>query len=427
MTKMTKMTKFNSLIAALILQLPAHAVYGQQPCDKTPEESLQQAAVILNEQKSKDLWNVTLNAPLIIIDHIENKMYFTAIEDGEVQPFREEEWNNKVTLANSFSEYEGKRYVTIIHAALANATCEQRINILAHEIFHLHQNSLGIENTMSANYHIDEVEGRALLQIEMKALQQALDGNLSGLFDALCVRAYRQSLYPDNNEDLYELNEGLAEYTGAKLSGANMKEYAKARLTYDIKRGYANAFAYFTGSSYACILDQLYPTWRYDKDLSKGMTYLIKKVRPEYAVAIDDAHLRKLLGGYDYDGILSGEREELKSFGNIAAFEDLIKPGTAKLRIINRGNFNLSYNPNDRIITLSDGATLLRNITIMAELGEIKVTSGIVRPNDWSTLYLLPPQKIEGNLIKGDDYEIRLNQGWRMIEKDGLHEIVKES
>lgn len=418
------MRKFNLLIVVSILQLFSLAVYGQQPREKTLEESLQQTAKILNEQKSKELWNISLNASIIIIDHFENKMYFASIEDGKSQLFNEESWDNKVPLANSFFEYEGKRYVTLIHAALMNTTCEQRVNILSHEIFHLYQNSLGIENVLSANYHIDEVQGRALLQIEMKALQQALGGDLSSLYNALYIRAYRQSLYPDNNEDLYELNEGLAEYTGVKLSTTNMREYIINRLEYNIKSGYMNAFGYFTGSAYACILDDLYPQWRYDKDLGKGMIYLINKSHPEYAIIIDDTYLSELLNKYNYDKILSDEGEELKSFGNIAHFEELLKSETTKLCITNN-RINFTYNPNDRVITLPN-AVLLRNMTIKAEWGQINVKSGIVRLNDWSAFYLLPPQKIAANKAEGDSYEIILNQGWKIIEENGIYRMIKE-
>jgi hypothetical protein len=111
-----EMKKINMLITALLL---AYAVSAQKlPCEKTMEQSLQQTAEILNKSESLLLWNVPLNASIIIIDHFENKMYFTAIENGEVQPVKEEEWNNKVPLANSFFDYEGKRYVTIYYCPL---------------------------------------------------------------------------------------------------------------------------------------------------------------------------------------------------------------------------------------------------------------------------------------------------------------------
>lgn len=412
------------VLTAIILQFLAYNVYGQQyPCEKSMEETLQQTAEILSKPESKKLWGVSLDAPIIIIDHFDNKMFFTAIENGNIKLVKEEVWDNKVPLANSFFEYEGKKYVTIIHAALMNTPCEQRVNLLTHEIFHLHQKSLGIINQVSANYHMDEVEGRVLLQIEMANLQRALDGDSQSLNDALYIRAYRQRLYPNNNEDLYELNEGLAEYTGVKISTTNMREYLKERLNYDISRGYTNAFGYFTGAAYATLLDKLYPEWKSDKDLSKGMIYLIKKSNPQYSFTIDDAYLKEILNKYNYNKILSDEKEELKSFGDIGQFEELLKPETTKLLITN-SKINFTYNPHDRVITIGD-AVLLRNMTLTGEWGHIKVKKGIVRLNNWSAFYLLPPKKITENIVEGEDYIIEINEGWKVVENGGIYQIQK--
>ncbi|MFV0398137.1 MAG: hypothetical protein ACK5JU_09005, partial [Bacteroidales bacterium] len=323
-----------------------------------------------------------------------------------------------------YFDYNDQRYVTIVHAALMNSPCEQRVNLLCHEIFHTYQQSLGIDNQHSANYHMDEVQGRALLRIEMNALQQVISGELASLKDALLARAYRQSLYPNNNEDLYELNEGLAEYTGVKLSIENTREYIKSRLNYDIRRGYTNAFGYFTGSAYATILDDIYPQWRYDRDLSKGLIYLIKKVRPQYATEIDKSELDNLLIKFAYTQILANEKKELNGFGDIDKFKDLLKPESSKLRISNQ-KINFTYNPHDRVISLGD-AVLLRNMTITGEWGQINSKNGIVRLNNWSALYLLPPSTITPNIIQGDHYEIRLNRGWVVSVKNGIYEIIKE-
>lgn len=417
------MRKLSLLITALLFV--SSVGYGQdQHHDQSIKEVLQQAANVLNKPESRELWNVALNAPIIIIDSEQDKMYLTGIKDGKVEDLDQMQWDKKVPFANSFCEYNGKRYVTIIQNAILNAPSDRQINLISHEIFHLHQNSLGILNSVSSNSHIDESRGRALLQIEMKALQSAIAGDADQLLKALYIRAYRQSLYPNNNEDLYELNEGLAEYTGAKLSMTNMNEYITNRLNYDISRGYANAFGYITGSAYATILDGLYPKWRYDSDLSRGLIYLIKKRDPQYDVLVDDAKLNKLLIEYDYDKILAAEEAELKTFGNLFSFEELLKPETSKVSIPNDG-VSFTYNPNDRLISLGD-AVLLRNFALKGEWGQINVKNGIVRLNNWSAFYLLPPQNIGANIVEGDDYQISLNQGWKMAEKDGIYTMIKE-
>lgn len=416
------MKKICLIITALVM---AYSVVAQDlPYKETMEESLQQIAEVLNKPESKQLWSISLNAPILLIDHLKNKMYITAIDSGKIQSLKEEVWDNKVPLANSIFDYKGGKYVTIIHAAFMNTSCEGRINLLSHEIFHLHQNELGIKNTISVNYHMDEVQGRALLQIEIKALQHALEHDTVGLYEALYIRAYRQSLNPSNNEDLYELNEGLAEYTGVKLSAANMTEYVKNRLNYNIKRGYTNAFGYLTGSAYATLLDDLYPQWKKDKDLNRGMIFLLKKVMPKYEVPIDEPELKRILDKYNYDLLLTNEKEEERSFGDITLYENLLKPWTSKICITNN-RINFTYNPQDRVIALSS-AILLRNMTLTTEWGQVNAKSGIVRLNDWTAFYLLPPKEISSNIIKGEEYEIKLNSGWKIIEENKIYKIVGE-
>jgi hypothetical protein len=413
------------LAAIAILQLLPFVSYGQRNiCEMTLEESLQQVAETLNKPESKALWNLALNAPIILVDHFNNKVFFTAVENGTVQALREEAWDERVPLANSFFEYEGKKHVIIIHAAFMNAPCEERINLLSHEIFHLYQNSLGIKNEASVNYHMDEAQGRALLQIEMKALQQFLSGNTGSLSDALHIRAYRQRLYPENNEDMYELNEGLAEYTGIRLSMPDLREYVKQRLNYDIARGYTNAFGYHTGAAYAIVLDELYPEWRQDRELTQGLVHLIGKAQPQYVATPDENTIAQLLAQYHYASIVANEEAELHSFGDIAQFQALLKPETPKLRLTNQ-NIHFTYNPNDRVISLND-AVLLRNMTVAGEWGQATVKSGIVRLNNWSAFYLLPPTGITANIIQGDHYEMKLNPGWKVVEEKGIYEIRKE-
>ena len=412
--------------AAIVSFLSVGCLFAQPepPCAKTILETLEQTAQLLNKKTSVDLWRVQLNAPVVIVNPAENKMYFTAIANGKVEPLKEEAWDNKVPLANSFYEYNGKKYVTIIENALQYAPCNDRVNLLAHEIFHLHQNSLGINNTASNNFHIDGVSGRALLQIEMAALQKALTGDMQSLYNALYVRKYRQSLSTDNNEDMYELNEGLANYTGIKLAIPDPRTEVTDALNYTISRGYANAFAYATGAAYALILDSISPAWRYDTDLLKGLPYLFAKHDKKYDITVTDDYVNRLLADNNFDAILAKEQEELKSFGDVDAFRSLLLPETSKVFIPNNG-VNFTYNPNDRIISLND-AVLLRNLTLKGEWGSAKITSGIVRLNNWSAFYLLPPTEVNGNNAKGDNYEISLNDGWKLVEEENTWQIVSE-
>ena len=101
----------------------------------------------------------------------------------------------------------------------------------------------------------------------------------------------------------------------------------------------------------------------------------------------------------------------------------MLKPETTKLLITN-SRINFTYNPHDRVITIGD-AVLLRNMTLTGEWGHIKVKKGIVRLNNWSAFYLLPPKKITENIVEGDDYIIQINDGWKVVENGGIYQIEK--
>ena len=51
---------------------------------------------------------------------------------------------------------------------------------------------------------------------------------------------------------------------------------------------------------------------------------------------------------------------------------------------------------------------------------------GIVRLNNWSAFYLLPPKRVLENIVEGENYQIHLNQGWRAVEKEGIYVLEKE-
>ena len=65
-------------------------------------------------------------------------------------------------------------------------------------------------------------------------------------------------------------------------------------------------------------------------------------------------------------------------------------------------------------------------MTLTTEWGQVNAKSGIVRLNDWTAFYLLPPKEISSNVIKGDEYEIELNRGWKIIEENKIYKIVRE-
>src|SRR5262249_48993086 len=118
----------------------------------------------------------------------------------------------------------------------------------------------------------DTLNGRIWLQMEWRALERALRqaGPSRGrsIKDALLFRAYRRSLFANSGqtENNLELNEGLAEYTGMKLSSESIEELAvRADQSIGDARQtptFARSFAYVSGPAYGALLDMTRKPWR---------------------------------------------------------------------------------------------------------------------------------------------------------------------
>jgi hypothetical protein len=149
---------------------------------------------------------------------------------------------------------------------------QSRERLLLHECFHRLQEKLGLPARDAVNSHLDTLDGRIWIQMEWRALERALrvtgpDRN-AAIRDALLFRNYRRSLFPDSavNENALEINEGLAEYTGVKLSSADLQESAvRANIILRQARNnptFARSFAYISGPAYGVLLDLSGRPWR---------------------------------------------------------------------------------------------------------------------------------------------------------------------
>ncbi|MFQ5637865.1 MAG: hypothetical protein ACE5IR_07690 [bacterium] len=100
----------------------------------------------------------------------------------------------------------------------------ERASLIVHELFHRIQDKIGLPAKNPTNNHLDEKDGRILIQLEWQALKQALnetgEKQIEDIKSALIFRELRRKIYlnADSLERCLELNEGLAEYTGVKLS-----------------------------------------------------------------------------------------------------------------------------------------------------------------------------------------------------------------
>src|SRR5713226_2210476 len=134
--------------------------------------------------------------------------------------------------------------------------------------------SCGIASKMklvSPVLDLDTRDGRLWLQLEWRALAAALTSRgkqrRRAIADALLFRAYRRAIFPQaaSEECEMELHEGLAEYTGVKLSGStNLAQYVVDKNLKEAtsNQTFVRSFAYATGPAYGILLDGTGTNWR---------------------------------------------------------------------------------------------------------------------------------------------------------------------
>src|SRR5205085_11115944 len=164
---------------------------------------------------------------------------------------------------------------------------QPRERLLLHECFHRLQERLGLPARDAVNAHLDTLNGRIWIQMEWRALERALresgPARNTAIADALLFRSYRRSLFPDaaKNENALEMNEGLAEYTGVKLSSADLQEtVVRADLILRQPRNnqtFARSFAYVSGPAYGALLDLSGKPWRASVSPSTDLGLLLQQ------------------------------------------------------------------------------------------------------------------------------------------------------
>ncbi|HJT67771.1 MAG TPA: hypothetical protein VJ749_15035 [Pyrinomonadaceae bacterium] len=170
---------------------------------------------------------------------------------------------NEMDASNTATDWAGVHWSMVLWPV--SDFRQPRERLLLHECFHRLQKQLGLPARDAGNAHLDDLNGRIWIQMEWRALERALrttgPAQRDAIADALLFRAHRRSLFPAaaQNETALELNEGLAEYTGVRLSSADLQETAlHADLILRQARNnptFARSFAYVSGPAYGALLD----------------------------------------------------------------------------------------------------------------------------------------------------------------------------
>lgn len=379
-------------------------------------------------KKSYSLWNKDLYGPILLVDPKTRQVFANEADTAGILKQNGDLFTGtlpeSINIANTAVRFSGKRWAMIMLPLPQNK--EDRNNLLAHELFHTIQPSLGLALNNPENNHLDKKDGRVYLRLELAALKQAVLASSKSelhrhLSSALTFRKYRHLCYKgaDSTENLLELNEGLAEFTGFMVSGRT-KEQAKVHFVNGIHTFFANptfvrSFAYQTIPVYGYLLYGKNKNWNKEISPKTDLTnYFMKAFNIKSSTNLKAA-AESLSDRYNGKTILQEEiaREE-KAQKLIAEY---------KLRFIEQPHFTIkfekmsvSFDPRN-IIPIEDQGTVYPNIRVTDLWGVLTVEKGALMSANWDKISVTNPIKIEEKKIIGEGWILELNDNYT-LQKD---------
>jgi hypothetical protein len=392
----------------------------------------------LAEADGGKLWGKSLAGPLLFVEP--QTRYAVAIQadaEKKLKPLGGVFVGTlpaSVPLANTAYAWAGTHWSMILWPLPSDKA--ERSTMLMHESWHRIQTDLGLPTTDPTNVHLDTLQGRYWLQLEWRALARALestgDEQSRAIEDALRFRQFRGGLFQTAriDENKLELNEGLAEYTGIKLSGLTDTEQRRHLVkhfeTYPTMfPTYVRSFAYLTGPAYGLLLDQHNSGW-------------LRKIKPGddlgqiLAAALDlkltretEASARQRAARYDGEKLWVAEtaREEAR-LAKVAAYRRLLVDGPVLLLPLSK--FQMSFNPS-QLVPIEGAGTVYPTLTLVGPWGKLEVRKASLITSDFKQAYVAAPFKVEQSTLVGDGWELRLNAGWKAVsgERTGRWTLSK--
>jgi len=309
-----------------------------------------------------------------------------------------------VNIANTSSHWNGRDWAMIKLPLPSNK--QERINLMAHELFHVSQPSLGFRLFNVQNNHLDQKDGRIYLRLELEALKKAIQcasyaESKKCLTDAFTFRMYRYSLYPgaDSSENFLELNEGIAEYTGLIVSNMTrddaIKDIVQRMDQFMSFPTFVRSFAYQTTPVYGYLLYQVRAGWNREINIHTNLTaYFIKAFNiilpPDLKTRIE-----QIPDEYNGKLIIAQETErEAKAKRKIAEFKSkFVEQPHFEIRL---EKMNISFDPRN-IIPVEDKGSFYKNARITDVWGILTINNGALMSPGWDKISVSVPLKLRIN------------------------------
>lgn len=397
-------------------------------------------AQIASRRDHGALWGVELCGPILFADP-ETRAVVANQADGEGRLERRDDvyvgkLPDAVGIANTATQWAGVAW-TMVMWPLPELR-QPRARLVTHECFHRVQSRIGLPATDSSNSQLDTREGRIWLEMEWRALEHAIwsqgPARHKAIADALYFRAYRRSLFPGAaaRENALELNEGLAEYTGVKLSAESLAEFAMLadstlRGAPDRHPNFVRSFAYVSGPAYGFLLDAAGALWHRgltpQSDLGQLLAHAYEVQMPE----VQHAEAVQRAGSYDGDEVMAIEirRDQARQAKLNEARKHFVDGPVLILPV--GSQFNYGFDPNNVFSVDEDSTVYLGDVQVSDEWGILKASGGfmLVRQAGHVVRVQVPaPADANRRPIKGDGWTLDLQEGWQVAPGDRKGDLV---
>lgn len=384
-----------------------------------------QEATALCVVDNRKLWGVTLAGPMMFVEPQSRRIFANQpAGEGQLKPDGEifvGELPAEIPVANYSFVWSGKRWTMVIWP-LPKDDDARRV-LMMHESWHRIQSEIGLPPTGPDNSHLDKFNGRYWLQMEWRALDVALnetgDAQRRAIIDALHFRRHRRDLCSDaaEQEGPLEMHEGIAEYTGVKLSGMSpeqQRDYVSKHLREKPAQypSLTRSFAYLSGPAYGLLLDQFHPDWQ---RTVKPETDLGDLLADELQLALPDLHVPEVeakTARYGRDELLPKERERenqrvARQYALLTRFVD----GPVLILPLNQVSF--SFDPGGVEPLTGVGSHFLK-ARLSDDWGILDVSGGVIKSTDGKTARVVAPTDPAAVPLSGDGWQLTLNDGWEL-------------
>jgi len=411
-------------LSTLLFLAAAGGAAAQSRLDVASATAAFDQAQALCQADDGRLWGVSLCGPMILADPATRG--FIANADGVDTPLERNgevfqgRLPDAVPIANTAVRWNGRVWTMLI-APLAGDEPARSI-LLMHEAWHRIQDEIGLKAVNADQPHLATEAGRLSLRLELRALSAALVANdpaerRRATEDALSFRAWRYARFPEAEaaEDAMERHEGVAEYTGRRLSRDDemVRHLAEHLSKGDGAREYARSFAYYTGPAYGVLLDAAAPDWRTTWDRREGLAAMLSQALELTAVSSDEAFAAR---GVRYEAATLEAEEAaraLEQAARIARLKAALVDGPVLVAPVSGASFG--FDPN-RVTPLPPEGTVYGVIRAAANWGVLEVEKDGLLAMDWLRLtvaYAAVTPTDHG--LKGDGWTLTLKPEWEAV------------